>query len=353
MKIKWGKRSLTFMIIPDANRRVVRFRVSAFILYALPVLLLTGICITLAVHLYSMQNKLEKQLLAAELQSKTAAFEQTLHLKESTIEQLQNELLDISEQSEEVKLKLEELKKLEAEINSITGNEGSEAEGESISAADISTVSADRRGLVSISSAAADISTASETGIGGLELLIDQNDTGELVSFTKHQLNQLDLQVNMLLKDIATAKDDLIEHLRMLRITPSIWPTDSRKVSSPYGYRKDPFTRKASYHSGIDISANSGEAVYVTADGVVSHVGYDGGHGRNVIVKHASGLTTRYSHLKKYIVKEGQKVEKGEKIGEVGSTGRSTGPHLHYEIIKNGVNIDPTPYLETSGKDEP
>lgn len=351
MKIKWGKRTLTFMIIPDANHRVVRFRVSAFILYALPILILSGLCITLAVHLYSMQNKLEKQLLAAELENKTAAYEQTLHLKDTTIEQLQNELIDITAQSEEVKVKIEELKKLEAEINSITGNDDSESSDGDSGSGETAEISAARRGVVSIASASKYAFMTREEGIGGIELHLDQADTDELVAFTKKQLNLIDIQVDMLLTDISTAKEDLEEHLRMLRITPSIWPTDSRKVSSAYGYRKDPFTRKASYHEGIDISANSGEPVYATADGVVTFAGYDGGHGRSVKIKHASGLTTRYSHLKKYTVKEGQKVEKGEQIGEVGSTGRSTGPHLHYEIIKNGVSIDPAPYMETSGKD--
>lgn len=355
MKIKWGKRSLTFMIIPDANSRVLRFRVSSVLLYLIPILLLSVLCVTLYVHMNSLQNKLAKQQLASELANKTAAYEQSLSIKDSTIEQLQDEILDISLQTEEVKVKVEELEKLEAEINSITGNGPEEGQPEAGKQANAGQTGAAKNGVVSIASVGQpEIRSLAhgDHGVGGVEQRVTSADTDKLVAFTKEQLALLEAQTSALLTDISVAKEDLIEHLRMLRITPSIWPTDSRRITSAFGYRKDPFTRKASLHEGIDFGADSGSPVYATADGVVTHVGYDGGHGYNVIIKHASGVSTRYSHLKKYLVKDGQKVEQGETIGQVGSTGRSTGPHLHYEIIKSGDSIDPMPYLETAGGDD-
>ena len=318
MKIKMGKRSLTFMIIPDANRKVVRFRVSVLLLYLLPIILLSGLCVTLFVHMNNLQTEIEKQQLASELANKTAQYEQTLTNKDYTINELQSEIIDISSQTDEMKSKVDELKKLEQEIRDVTGT-------------------------ASASSAAA--------GGGGPTIELEADDTEHLIADTKERLTQLDMEVGTLLMDISSAKEDLIEHLRVLRITPSMWPTVSERITSTFGYRKDPFTRRAAFHSGLDIAGDSGDPIYASAEGVVKYAGYDSDYGYNVIIKHASGVSTRYGHMRKYLVKEGQKVAQGEKVGLLGSTGRSTGPHLHFEVIKSGNTIDPMPYLKTAGKD--
>jgi murein DD-endopeptidase MepM/ murein hydrolase activator NlpD len=117
------------------------------------------------------------------------------------------------------------------------------------------------------------------------------------------------------------------------------------KLNSKFGYRKDPYRSKFGFHSGIDIDADYGEQVVATADGTVTKAGWHHSYGKTVIVDHKDGYETLYGHLSAVTVKEGEKVAVGEVIGKAGSTGRSTGTHLHYEVVKNGKRIDPSNYL--------
>lgn len=117
-------------------------------------------------------------------------------------------------------------------------------------------------------------------------------------------------------------------------------------ISSDYGYRKNPFGGYVGeFHPGIDIKGNMGDKVRATADGVVVRSDYYGGYGNAVLIYHGSGLSTLYGHLLRVNVAPGQKVNTGDVIGYLGTTGRSTGPHVHYEIRKNGQDIDPAPFL--------
>ncbi|PKM83736.1 MAG: peptidase M23 [Firmicutes bacterium HGW-Firmicutes-13] len=126
--------------------------------------------------------------------------------------------------------------------------------------------------------------------------------------------------------------------------TPSIWPTQGR-ITSPFGYRRSPFTRRVAFHEGIDIGASRGTPVKTAADGIVTMAKYNGGFGRTVKIKHPYGHVTVYAHLTRYDVKEGDEVKQGEVIGYVGSTGYSTGSHLHYEVHVGGSPADPMNFL--------
>ncbi|MDP3488355.1 MAG: peptidoglycan DD-metalloendopeptidase family protein [Bacillota bacterium] len=129
--------------------------------------------------------------------------------------------------------------------------------------------------------------------------------------------------------------------------TPSLWPT-SGTITSGFGYRRTPFGSSREFHSGLDIGASRGTQVYSAASGVVRMAGYNGGYGNVIFVDHGYGFSTVYAHLSKLNVKIGQQVTKGQLIGLVGSTGASTGPHLHYEVRVNGIAVNPTKYLSTS-----
>lgn len=133
--------------------------------------------------------------------------------------------------------------------------------------------------------------------------------------------------------------------IRILRTYPIGAPIDN-PISSLYGYRVDPFKKKRAFHSGIDFSASSGTPVKTTADGIVAVAGRYGGYGKCVIIRHKNGFKTLYAHLSKIKVVKGQKVLSGDEVGKVGSTGRSTGPHLHYEIMKNGKRVNPKKYID-------
>ena len=116
-------------------------------------------------------------------------------------------------------------------------------------------------------------------------------------------------------------------------------------ISSGFGRRIDPFTGKLAFHPGVDIVANFGSKVRATADGIVRLAGYDKGYGRCVMIDHGNGFKTVYGHNSKLLVKRGDHVVRGQVISLVGSTGRSTGPHLHYEIRLNGVPVNPLKYI--------
>jgi murein DD-endopeptidase MepM/ murein hydrolase activator NlpD len=119
------------------------------------------------------------------------------------------------------------------------------------------------------------------------------------------------------------------------------------RLTSHIGFRKDPFTGRRAYHAGIDLANRIGTPVYASQYGKISYVGYKSNYGKTVIVVHPQGYKTLYAHLDKILVKKGQRVKQGEKIGTVGNTGRSTGPHLHFEIHQYRKIIDPLKILRT------
>ena len=129
-----------------------------------------------------------------------------------------------------------------------------------------------------------------------------------------------------------------------IRNIPLGYPVYGR-ITSHIGWRKNPFGGGYEFHSGIDIYAPHGSKVRATADGVVEFAGWYGDYGKTVIIRHPSGYLTLYGHPSEIDVKEGQKVKAGDVVGRVGSTGRSTGPHLHYEVIKDNKPIDPSKFL--------
>jgi murein DD-endopeptidase MepM/ murein hydrolase activator NlpD len=185
---------------------------------------------------------------------------------------------------------------------------------------------------------------------GGAFVPVTETQIELLSTSTSETLTELGKQLTELQTNMTETKQKVLEQQHLLRITPSIYPTMTRTVTSPFGYRKDPINGLPSFHSGIDFGASYGSDVYATADGTVVTVGKDDAHGNNIIISHGQGLKTWYMHMSKTLVEEGDTVVKGQRIGLVGSTGRSTGAHLHYELLKNGQSSDPTPYLQSMRK---
>ena len=130
-----------------------------------------------------------------------------------------------------------------------------------------------------------------------------------------------------------------------IRQTPLMWPTESRLINSTFGFRTDPFTKKSAQHNGIDLHGETGDPVYATADGIVVKSDYDPLYGNHLLIEHSQAYSTTYMHMSQLFVQSGDRVARGDQIGTIGSTGRSTGPHLHYEIYHFGEIIDPQPYL--------
>ena len=155
-----------------------------------------------------------------------------------------------------------------------------------------------------------------------------------------------DLEDTLIMQKEALGElQELLEDRRsMLASTPTVRPTTGWR-SSGFGYRISPFTGRKEFHQGIDIATRAGTPVVAPADGTVTFVGSKGALGRAVIIDHGYGMVTRYGHLKKFLVKAGTHVKRGDKIGLVGNTGRSTAPHLHYEVHLNGIPVNPSKYI--------
>jgi murein DD-endopeptidase MepM/ murein hydrolase activator NlpD len=177
---------------------------------------------------------------------------------------------------------------------------------------------------------------------GGLDL--GSLSPGEGSRFVKGELEMLEqrtgaLQDSFKVLDVAYAKQALV-----LSSTPSIMPVKGL-YGNGFGWRRDPFTGVRDFHQGLDIVAPPGSRVVAPADGVVTQAGVSGGFGNSIFISHGYGLVSRFGHLQSFSVKPGQKVHRGDVIGTVGSTGRSTGPHLHYEVLLHQRNVDPLRYI--------
>ena len=138
--------------------------------------------------------------------------------------------------------------------------------------------------------------------------------------------------------------ESLSERQSLLNATPNMKPAKGW-ITSRFGYRTSPFSGKTALHAGLDIAAAPGSPVYAPADGVIIFASYDEGYGKLVSIDHGYGVTTRFGHMSQIYVQTGQRVNKWDVVGAVGNTGRSTGPHLHYEVRINGTAVDPINYI--------
>lgn len=165
-----------------------------------------------------------------------------------------------------------------------------------------------------------------------------------LVRGMHEQLGQLDVASLQQEREFETLLERINKQRNLLARTPAIRPTDGW-VTSRFGYRKSPFTGRRELHKGMDISNRKGTPILATADGVVTYVGKKGLYGTIMVIDHGHGLKTRYAHLNETLKKKHEHVKRGDVIAQMGSTGRSTGPHLHYEVRLNGVPVNPSKYI--------
>ncbi len=167
---------------------------------------------------------------------------------------------------------------------------------------------------------------------------------GDAAASLHDRLDALDDQADLMKRRKSELYEFLEQQKEMLASTPSIRPTKGW-LSSRFGYRTSPFTGKKEFHRGIDIATRRGAPILSPADGKVSSVYSNRSYGKVVVISHGFGLETIYAHLDKVLVNKGQQVTRGDGIGLVGSSGRSTGNHLHYEVKLEGVNVDPLHYI--------
>lgn len=191
-------------------------------------------------------------------------------------------------------------------------------------------------------------------GTGG-SVQFDKVDEGlpssELINKTKQKLERLQKQIYAQSLSFDEVVKMAKEKEKMLAALPAIQPVsneDLTRVASGYGWRIDPIYKTKKMHWGMDFTSPTGTEVYATGNGVVESVEINSwGYGKEIVINHGYGYKTRYAHLSAFKVKAGQKIQRGELIGLVGSTGKSTAPHLHYEVEKNGKKVNPVNYYHS------
>ena len=246
----------------------------------------------------------------------------------------------------------------QAEIDGLrTSNEGLRAENENYRAAtgELATQISSLQGAINDLSQQAELDPAARQAIEKLPAVIKSRAMG---GGALHPTAPVALAAASpehtfgILKDLLGALEDRLTTVRkgvegrqaLAAATPAIWPL-AGWLSSNFGMREDPVSGQQDFHSGLDISADKGTPVHATADGTIQYAGYNGNYGNSVEISHGFGIGTRFGHLSGFAVYVGKKVKRGDVVGYVGTTGRTTGAHLHYEILLNGQPINPLKFL--------
>jgi len=185
-----------------------------------------------------------------------------------------------------------------------------------------------------------------EAAMGGPEKISGTSNPPELVN----SLDQLTREIERQQERLSALENLLLDRKLNAAVTPSGWPVQGGWISSGFGMRADPFNGHQSVHEGVDIASSLGSPVHAVGDGVVSHSGEKSGYGLLVEVTHESGMITRYAHTSAVLVRVGDRIQKGQSIALVGTSGRSTGPHLHFEVVRNGTAVNPMRYLQQASR---
>ncbi|UCF80758.1 MAG: M23 family metallopeptidase [Acidobacteriota bacterium] len=173
-------------------------------------------------------------------------------------------------------------------------------------------------------------------GVSGAERVFPAQ---ELPPAAARQIVEIESQQSLFGQSLTELEQTYEKKQHLLNFIPSIWPVDGI-ITGGYGWRRDPFTGRPDFHAAVDISARTNTPVRAPADGIVSSRGYSSGYGNSIVLSHGFGYVTRYGHLHRSVAEQGQRVQRGDVIAYAGSTGRSTAPHLHYEILVNQKPIN-------------
>lgn len=184
--------------------------------------------------------------------------------------------------------------------------------------------------------------------VGGGELQLNYRPSQNIIEQAKDNINMLKEELPGQQKKLNDLEMSVKEYNDLRAATPTNWPLADKGdayISSNYGWRKDPFTGKQEIHEGLDIGVWYNTPVLATADGIVKYAASNGGYGLLIVIEHSYGYETRYAHLNKILVKKGQKISRGDRIALSGNSGRSSGPHLHYEVRTNNIPQNPRQYI--------
>lgn len=304
------KEKFTFVIIPHSGKKTRQIKLYKAIVY-FTITLFTFAFIFFIFSTFYLQN--EKSFLVEDLHRKKGDI-QGLNL---IVEQQNMEIDELKKTTQIVRNKLSQLYELENKIRDMVGleNEGNDTPVTSRSLAGTTNISVD------------DLNDFTD--------LTDSKSIDTITSLIESEKEEYDKLI-----------EDVEKQLKYLESKPNKWPVIGR-ITSKFGYRRHPITNRLQFHKGLDIANNSGTKIVAAGKGIVTYSGWNGGYGKMIIIAHGYGYKSVYAHNSKNLVKVGDKVEKGQVIAKVGSTGRSTGPHVHFEIRYNGKQINPIKILES------
>jgi murein DD-endopeptidase MepM/ murein hydrolase activator NlpD len=293
-----NKKTYTLIVVPDHDSPVSRYRVPKSLLLQLGAVAMfaCGLVVAASAHyLHVARDASENRILRDENLS------------------LRNQLKMIRERVDHIGTTLERVERFDQKLRAITLMSDSE------------------RGLaLGPTSSAPEAEAATSTAIARAPL-----------SSRLDKLSAVAARQEQSLQELA---DYFQDQKSLLASVPSVWPARGW-VTSDFGQRLDPYTAERVMHAGLDIAAEPGKPVYAPSDATVAYSGSEGNYGNVIVLDHGYGVKTRFGHLADVLVKLGDRVKRGEQLGTVGNTGRSTGPHLHYEVRVNGIAQNPRKFL--------
>ena len=305
------RKTVSFFILSNTGPRAKQFTLSTATVRLLSLMLVAAlVCTAYIIHDYQQLR---------ETVSDTKKLEQRLNSKTEEITNQRKQIQQFAGEINTLKAKLLVLNEFENKIRIIANIEKSK----------------DQEGLFGVGgSIPEDIDASVPLTEKHNSLIREMHEkTGQIELATVKQADSFDSLLNY-----------LEDQVTLLASTPAIRPVRGWKTSG-FGYRKSPFTGLREFHKGLDIANRQGTPIVATADGIVSFAGKKGLLGKIITIDHGHGMITRYGHAYKILKKTGDPVKRGEKIALIGSTGRSTGPHLHYEVLLNGIRVNPEKYI--------
>ncbi len=399
MKTQPDHNRITLLVVREAGRPVRQLQLSKPLALAIPAAAALSISsLVTSMHFHASRSIAELEAEAASLSLTNLRMEMKVADKEQTLQQLRSQVTALSEEAENIRDQLKSVDELEAQLQSLInpdGNTGRDTDSETdplstsmstpgplsgtLPAADTAVSSTRNYGvafaaepepaaasssLSAVSFRLGAISSAFNSTVapqvGGEYIAVYQDDPLELVQETRDDyaeirslLEEMVTSITITITEAKEAKsaEAQLQDKKALsekkRLAPAvIWPTHSKMITSSFGYRSDPFKGVSAYHSGIDIAGSIGDPVYAAMDGEVTASEQMGARGKYIILKHPTGLETWYMHLNGMTVNVGDKVSKGQQIGTLGNTGRSTGPHLHFQVVKQNKAVNPLGYVK-------
>lgn len=329
MKSTKPKQPLTLLVLRDAQHSVKQVHISKPLLIAVPtiaILSLSGLIISMQVHSSQIISNMEQEMHLKTIT--TNQMEITVSNREEAISRLQNEIINLSSEAQDMKGKMQRVNDLEKELQKF--------------------INMNKTSMIPETSTNVSLSSTNNNAehVGGEFIAIDSTDILDLTRETKDDFEEIRALLDSMENNIPQMLEKAQETQDMLAGIPNMWPTSSHVVSSSFGYRTDPFTGVAAYHAGLDISGDTGDPVYAAGAGIVLEAELQGARGLYIKIEHPDGLQTSYMHLSQIKVDVGDAISKGQTIGEMGSTGRSTGSHLHFQVEKKNTVVNPLSYIK-------